>query len=461
MKNTNNFLRKTTLHNYTLKNHSQPNLHKDLFPYSEIPKVTFNQVQYPMCLPEDIWITDTTFRDGQQSMSSFTVEQIVRLYDYLHELDNGSGIIKQTEFFLYSERDKEAVRKCMSRGYDYPQITAWIRAVKEDLNLVKEMGIKETGLLMSCSDYHIFNKLNLTREKAIDMYISIATDAIKNGITPRCHLEDITRADFYGFVIPLVNRLMKLSRDSGVQIKIRACDTLGLGVPFNGAELPRSIPAIMHGLRYHTKVPSSALEWHGHNDFYSVVNNSTSAWLYGCSSVNCTLFGIGERTGNCPLESMLINYVQLTGKGENLNLGIISEISSYFEREMSYNIHSRTPFIGSEFNVTKAGIHADGLLKDEEIYNIFDTEKILNRPILVAINQYSGFAGIAAWINTYFKLKADSKISKKDPIIAPIKEWIDEQYSTGRTSVIRNSELRNFINIHYPNLINRISTEAV
>jgi len=254
---------------------------------------------------------------------------------------------------------------------------------------------------------------------------------------------------------------MELSRDSGIQIKIRACDTLGLGVPFNGAELPRSIPAIMHGLRYHTNVPSSALEWHGHNDFYSVVNNSTSAWLYGCSSVNCTLFGIGERTGNCPLESMLINYVQLTGKGQNLNLGIISEIASYFEREMNYNIHSRTPFIGSEFNVTKAGIHADGLLKDEEIYNIFDTDKILNRPIIVAINQYSGFAGIAAWINTYFKLEGDSKLTKKDPIIIPIKEWIDEQYSNGRTSVIRNNELRNFINVHYPNLTNQSSTEAV
>ncbi|MGF7056621.1 2-isopropylmalate synthase [Brassicibacter mesophilus] len=452
---------KSVSYPYSVIDTIRPNLFKEIFPYEEIPKINFNKIQLPMELPDDIWITDTTFRDGQQSMSSFTEEQIVRLYDYLHELDNSSGIIRQTEFFLYSDKDRNAVRKCMEKGYDFPQITSWIRATKEDLKLVKDMGINETGMLMSCSDYHIFDKLNMTRQQAMNMYLSIAESALENGIIPRCHLEDITRADFYGFVVPLVNNLMKLSEKSDIQIKIRACDTLGLGVPYVGVELPRSVPAIIHGLRYHCNVPSDAIEWHGHNDFYSVVTNSTTSWLYGGSSVNTTLFGIGERTGNCPMEAMVIEYAQLKGTTKKMNLKIITEIADYFQKEMDYTIHPRTPIVGSEFNVTRAGIHADGLLKNEEIYNAFNTSKILNRPAIVAVNQYSGLAGIAAWINGYFKLDEDKKLSKKDSRILPIKKWVDEQYANGRTTVIRSEELKKMVLMYIPNIIEDEETKAM
>lgn len=419
-------------------------LFKDIFPYSEIPKIVFNNEQVPMDLPEEIWITDTTFRDGQQSMDSFTVEQIVKLYDFLHELDNNSGIIRQSEFFLYSEKDRRAVEECMKRGYEFPEITSWIRATKDDLQLVKDMGIKETGMLMSCSDYHIFDKLGKNREEIMESYLDIAENALSNGIKLRCHLEDITRADFDGFVIPLVQNLMKLSEKYGIEVKIRACDTLGLGVPYNGVALPRSVPAIMHALRTKGGVPSRLIEWHGHNDFYSVVTNSTTSWLYGCAGVNTAIFGIGERTGNCPLEAMVIEYEQIKGKS-NMNLKVISEMSEYFQKSMGYEMPKRTPFVGDDFNVTRAGIHADGILKNEEIYNAFDTDKILNCPAVVAVNEYSGLAGIAAWINCYYKLKDDEKIGKRDERIIPIKHWVDEQYEKGRTTVIRSEELRDLV----------------
>lgn len=416
-------------------------LYKDVFPYSEIPKIIFNNEQIPMDLPEEIWITDTTFRDGQQSMSSFTVEQIVQIYDYLHEIDNNSGVIRQSEFFLYSEKDRQAVEECMKRGYKYPEITSWIRANKDDLQLVKDMGIKETGMLMSCSDYHIFDKLGKSREEVMNSYLEIAENALSNGIKPRCHLEDITRADFDGFVLPLVQGLMKLSQKYGMEVKIRACDTLGLAVPYNGTALPRSVPAMIHGLRTKGGVPSKSLEWHGHNDFHAVVTSSVSSWLYGGSSVNTAIFGIGERTGNCPLEAMLIEYSQITGSSKDMNLKKITEMSEYFQKAVGYEMPKRTPFVGSEFNVTRAGIHADGMLKNEEIYNAFDTDKILNRPTIVLVNEYSGLAGIAAWINSYYKLRDDEKIGKRDERIIPIKNWVDEQYETGRTTVIRNEEL--------------------
>lgn len=439
----------------------RPNLYKDVFPYSEIPRIKFNNIQLPMDIPDDIWITDTTFRDGQQSMSAMTVEQMVKIFDYLHELDNGSGIIRQTEFFLYSEKDREAVKECMKKGYEFPQITSWIRANIEDFNLVKEMGIKETGILMSCSDYHIFHKLNMSRMEAMKSYLAIAEAALENGIIPRCHFEDITRSDFFGFVAPLAKNLMELSDKYNMPVKIRACDTLGVGSPYIGVEMPRSVPAIIHGLRYYCNVPSSSIEWHGHNDFNSVVVNSTTSWLYGGASVNATLFGIGERTGNCPLESMLFEYAQIKGNTKSMNLKVISELADYFESALGYLVPARTPFVGDEFNVTRAGIHADGMLKNKEIYNSFDTEKFLGRPPSVAVNSYSGLAGIAAWINNYLKLNGDKKIDKNDKKLMPIKKWMDEEYMNGRTASISDIELKELVFSFIPDLLGNKETKAI
>ena len=438
---------------YSLQDVSEPNLYREIFAYDEIPKCAFNHRRVPMYPADDIWITDTTFRDGQQSRAPYTVEQIVILYDLLHKLGGPNGKIRQCEFFLYSDRDKEAVYKCMERGYQYPEVTGWIRANKNDFILARDMGVKECGILVSCSDYHIFKKLNKTRKQALEHYLSIIKDALEVGIKPRCHFEDITRADFYGFVVPFALELRALMEESGIPIKIRACDTLGYGVCYPGAALPRSVPGIIYGLRHHAGFPSELIEWHGHNDFYKAVTNAATAWLYGASSVNCSLLGIGERTGNTPLEAMVIEYAQLRGTTDGMDTTVITEIAEYYEKEIGYSIPPRTPFVGKYFNVTQAGIHADGLLKDEEIYNIFNTEKLLKRPVSVAINQTSGLAGIAHWVNAYFKLSGEKRIDKKDERILKIKEWVDEQYKTGRTTSIGDDELLEAIRNLTPDIL--------
>ena len=424
-----------------LQDVDHPNLHRKIFTYGEIPKTTFNMRHVPMECPRDIYMTDTTFRDGQQACKPFSVKNIVDLYKMMHRLGGPNGLIRQSEFFLYSDKDKEALVKCQELGYEFPEVTAWIRANEKDFELVKQFGLRETGILVSCSDYHIFKKMNMTRAQALDKYLGIVKSALSLGIVPRCHFEDITRADYFGFVVPFAIELMKLSRESGVPIKIRACDTMGYGVTYPGTALPRSVQGIIYGFRYYAEIPSEQLEWHGHNDFYKAVVNSATAWLHGCSAVNTTLLGIGERTGNTPLEAMAIEYTSLRGTPGGMDLTVISEIADYFEHEMGMDIPERTPFVGRNFNVTKAGIHADGMLKDQEIYNIFDTEKILGRPARVVVDSFSGLAGIAFWINSYYGLKDEAKVDKKHPAIALIKEKVDEQYALGRTTVISDGEL--------------------
>ena len=354
-------------------------------------------------------------------------------------------MIRASEFFLYSKKDRDAVYKCMERGYAFPEVTSWIRASKEDFKLVKEIGMKETGILVSCSDYHIFLKLKMTRRQALEHYLGVIRECLEEGISPRCHLEDITRADIYGFVVPFCLELMKLMEEYRIPIKIRACDTMGYGVNFPGAVIPRSVQGIIYALHTHGGVPHALLEWHGHNDFYKAVSNSTTAWLYGCSGVNTSLFGIGERTGNTPLEAMIFEYAQLRGDLNGMDTTVITELAEYYEKEIGYQIPPRTPFVGRNFNVTRAGIHADGLLKNEEIYNIFDTKKLLGRTPGVAVSKTSGLAGIAYWMNEHYGLCGEEKMSKDTPLVVTLKEWVDEMYADGRTTSLSNQELEDKI----------------
>ena len=445
LKNKHSNLLEQHQYRYSLQDVDEPNLYRDIYPYTDIPKVAFNHRRVPLDMPEEIWITDTTFRDGQQSRAPYTANQIVDMYKMMSRLGGPNGIIRQSEFFVYTKKDREAVERCLELGYKFPEVTTWIRAKKEDFALVHDIGIKETGILVSCSDYHIFKKLGLSRKEAMDHYLGVVKQAFDAGIRPRCHLEDITRADFYGFVVPFVNELTELSREAKIPVKIRMCDTMGYGVSYPGVALPRSVPGIVYGLHHYADVPSDMLEWHGHNDFYKGVVNGVNAWLYGASGVNCSMLGIGERTGNVPLEAMVIEYASLRGTFDGMDPTVITEFADYFTHELGYEIPPMTPFVGANFNVTRAGVHADGMMKDAEIYNIFDTDKILNRPAEVAISNTSGLAGIAYWINKHYNLPEYRQVTKKDEIVIKTKEAIDKLYEDGRTTLMGDEELFSII----------------
>jgi len=320
----------------------KPNLYRKTFPYKEFPRVIFDGKKVEYDIPEKIWITDTTFRDGQQSRPPYKPEQILKIYDLLHEIDGGTGLIRQCEFFLYSKRDRKAVELCKKRGYKFPEITGWIRAVAADFKLVSQMGLSETGILTSASDYHIFLKLRKTRAQAMTDYLDIAREALDSGVTPRCHFEDVTRADYKGFVLPFAAELMKLSKEYNKPVKIRLCDTLGFGLPWAGGSLPRSVPKLVHGLRQ-IGVKSECLEWHGHNDLHKVQVNAVTAWLYGCSAANAAIFGCGERTGNPPLEALVVEHAQLKGMTEGVNYAAITELAQYAGKELALEIPRNYP----------------------------------------------------------------------------------------------------------------------
>ena len=420
-----------------------PDYFRDAYPYTLPPMVQFERDAVPLDPAPAIWITDTTFRDGQQSRQPYSVEQIARLFEMLHRLGGSGGMIRQTEFFLYTRKDREAVERCQDYGFQFPEITGWIRGTLDDYQLVRSAGLKETGILTSISDYHIFKKLNSTREKVLASYLEVVDAALADGVIPRCHIEDSTRADFYGVVLPFVQALMERGRQAGVQIKVRYPDTMGVGVSDPNVSLPRGIPRLTHALRHEAGVPSEALEFHGQNDLNAIIPNAVSAWLYGTSSNNGTLLGIGERSGNTPIEALVFWLIGLTGETHGIDTTVITEIADYY-RSIGEIVDQRLPFVGDNFNVTRAGIHADGMIKDEEIYNPFDTTKLLNRPPGVAITDKSGAAGLLMWMQKHRPAEAEA-LSKRDPRLARVLELVMREYDDGRIIAIADEEVHRMI----------------
>lgn len=461
---------------YELTDVEEPNLLEEQFDYSLPPKIKFVDPIYEEidgelikfdpqeALQRDLVITDTTFRDGQQARPPYTIEQQVKLFDMMAKLSGPNGVIRQTEFFLYTKNDRQALDDCRALGHTYPEVTSWIRADKGDFRLVKEAGVKETGMLTPSSDYHIFYKLKKNRRQAFNDYLEVVEAAWEAGIRPRCHLEDVTRADIEGYVMPFVSELVKRSEqvDPDLHVKIRLCDTMGFGVPSPGAALPRSIPKLIHRMVNDCGVPQDCLEWHGHNDFHKVHINGATAWLYGCNAVNTTLFGFGERTGNPPLEGAVIEYISLYGELCGIEPLMIQEMADYM-RSIGVDIAPNFPFVGRDFNTTRAGIHAGGLRSDERIYNIFDTTTLFNRPPRVAITDKTGVDGVALWVNNFLELKDDEKLSKIK--VHKIARWVMDQYEVhARMSAITDEELEEQVKTHlaehYAVYLEKVSRKA-
>jgi isopropylmalate/homocitrate/citramalate synthase len=428
---------------------AEPNLLRGEFPYSRIPPIRFEAGAAVQALPSDIWITDTTFRDGQQARAPYSVEQIVHLYDLLNQL--GRPVIRQTELFAYTPIDREAIAECQKRPG--PEVTTWMRASLDDLKAVQTTGVKETGILVSASDYHIYLKMNRTRRQAAEYYGTVVRAVIQAGIRPRCHLEDLTRADLDGFVAPLVESLQEIGREANVPVKFRLCDTMGFGLPWPEAALPRGVPRLVQYFTGTLGVAPERLEWHGHNDFHRGEVNTVAAWLYGCAAANGSLFGFGERTGNPPLEALVIDYIGLRGETPGVDTTAITRAAAYFRDQLGTPLPANYPFAGAGFNVTSAGIHADGLLKNEEIYNIFDTARILDRPLGITVNDRSGLAGVAYWINTTLGLKGAAQVRKDDPRVVAIHREVERQYAAGRTTGFSPDEMLVLATLHFGNAL--------
>ncbi|HRT96403.1 MAG TPA: hypothetical protein P5532_18415, partial [Planctomycetota bacterium] len=124
------------------------------------------------------------------------------------------------------------------------------------------------------------------------------------------------------------------------------------------------------------------------------------------------------------------------------------DLVNYYEHEIGHTLPDNAPFVGKHFATTRAGIHADGLWRDERIYNIFDTMALLGRPPAVAITDKSGADGVALWVNNFLDLHGKDRLSKIK--LHKICRWVADQYAAGRTSTVSDQEMIAQIRLHLP-----------
>ena len=146
--------------------------------------------------------------------------------------------------------------------------------------------------------------------------------------------------------------------DQASQGERRAHQDSGLAIPWDtayplpGVALPRSVPGIIYGLRYHARVPSELIEWHGHNDFYAAVTQFCHSLALRSRCRQLLSSGELENVpGNCPLEAMVMDYAQLRGTLDGMDTTVITEIADYYRDRAGEYIAPRTPFVGEYFNV--------------------------------------------------------------------------------------------------------------
>src|ERR1041385_2646462 len=288
----------------------EPEYFLESFPRGAFPNYVWTE--RPATTPVSAWTTETTHRDGQQGGLPLSVEQSLKIYDILCRFTGDSGAIRQAEFFAYRPSDRAALEGSLERYRSGAPIepTTWIRATAKDVELIRSLGVRETGMLASASDYHTFHKFKPGgRNQAAQTYLEAVKITLDAGIRPRLHLEDTTRAPM-DFLRPFIENVQEMASAYGPELrpKFRVCDTMGLGLPYDDVALPRSIPRIFRMLKSMGLQPTD-LEFHPHNDTWLVVANCLAAIREGCGVINGTALGKGERTGNAPLEAILLHMI--------------------------------------------------------------------------------------------------------------------------------------------------------
>jgi isopropylmalate/homocitrate/citramalate synthase len=417
----------------------EPDLFPAAFPAHGFPQVVWEAGARPVTLPPLAWTTETTHRDGQQGGLPLTPVDGLAIYDLMGAFTGDSGAIRQAEFFVYRPADRAMLEGALEswRAGHPVEPTTWIRATRKDADLVAGLGVRETGMLASASDYHTFHKFTPGgRAQAARTYLDAVRAVLDAGLRPRLHLEDATRAP-RDFILPFVAAVQALSAPFGPEQapKFRVCDTMGVGLPLEGVAWPRSVPGMIREL-VAAGVPGERLEFHPHNDTHLVVANCLATVLAGCAAINGTLLGKGERTGNAPLEGVLLHLIGLGLLPRQPDYHALSALADLYER-LGQGVPAKYPLYGRDAHRTRAGIHADGLNKFWPMYAPFDVPRLLGRPLDLSLTKDSGLAGLIFLI----KQRSGTELEKAHPGLRALHADLNAEFDAGRQTAVEWEEI--------------------
>lgn len=332
--------------------------------------------------PKKITILDTTLRDGEQAPgATLQWNQKIALAERLQAL--GVDVL-EPGFPISSPGEFEAVQK-IARTFQQFEICGFARAVKIDIEAAakatQDAANRRIHLFLSSSDIHLQHQLRKTRAETVQIAHDMVSFAKQ--FTDRVQF---TAMDASRTAIDDLIQMVEVAIAAGATI-INLPDTVGYALPEEYGQMFR---AVRQGARGADNVHFSA---HCHNDLGLAVANSLAAIQAGADQVEVTVNGVGERTGNCALEELVMaietrrNSLDVT---TNIRADKLYEISHEVSRAMRFPVAYNKPVIGRNAFRHESGIHQDGLLKDLSTYEIMSPERLGIPRTMIVLGKHSG-----------------------------------------------------------------------
>ena len=340
----------------------------------------------------DISIFDTTLRDGEQTPGvALTVDEKIQIATKLNNL----GVDKiEVGFPASSAGEIESSKKISKLGLK-SQLVALSRCLKGDIDSVLDSDIDYVHLFIGTSPLHRDYKLKMTKADVIDKSLEAIDYARDHGLFVEFSLEDATRTE-KDFLFEMFDTLSS----AGVGI-IDLPDTVGVLTPVFTREL---ISDILN----HFKTPLSV---HFHNDLGLATANTLTALECGASQAHVTVNGLGERTGNCSLEELVIALKSAYGVDLGLDTTRLYSLSNLVGRFTGVKMPVNKPIVGANAFAHESGIHVHGILNNAYTYEAISPEMVGHSRRIV-IGKHTGANALKAKLKE-FHIDLDDEQFKK------------------------------------------------
>ena len=383
---------------------------------SEVGKAVRQQKDH-----SNVVIFDTTLRDGEQSPgASMTIDEKIQMAHQLKAL--GVDII-EAGFPVISEGDFKAVSS-IAEQVQGPTICALARAVDADIEAAAKALTaaenKRIHVFIATSEIHMQHKLKMTREQVVLKAVAAVKKAKQYVQDVEFSAEDAARTDI-DFLVQVVEAVI----DAGAST-VNIPDTVGYATPSEFGELIAQLKARV------SNIDKAVISVHCHNDLGLATANSLSAIANGARQIECTVNGIGERSGNCALEEIVMALKtrhDKFGVTTGVNTQQLVKSSKMVESITGIQVQPNKAIVGKNSFAHEAGIHQHGVIANRETYEIMRAEDVGFESNEIVLGKHSGRHAIKLWLekNSINLNDADvAELSNQVKALSDTKKSVDD-----------------------------------
>lgn len=306
--------------------------------------------------PLDIEICDVTLRDGEQMPG--VVFRADEKLDIALRLDEIGIEVIEAGFPVVSAAEKNAVKEVCDLELN-AKISALSRSVKGDVDAALDCGVDMISIFIAASELHLKHKLHMSCPEAIRCALDTVEYAKDHGLIVRFSAEDATRTDF-----DILKKLYKKAEEYHADY-ISMADTVGI---MN----PRTTYFMISEIKKVVKIP---ICMHCHDDLGMALANTLAGAEAGAKQLHTTVNGIGERSGNTPLEELLM-ALRLHHGIDRYDLSKLKDISKLVESYSGISVSKNKAVVGANAFAHESGIHVAAVLEEPRTYELYSPEMV-------------------------------------------------------------------------------------